>query len=102
MPVYNLNVEVKEMSPEIEKDLSQIGTIRGKIGYLKLYFLDVEVPIGTSLEIAAAYLKKIGEIEEKHYVTSVKEATEMEVLRNNRIALDVGIRLETEKLRTLK
>lgn len=100
MPVYHLNVKVKEMGPETEKKLSEFGKVIKGIAPLNLYFFDVEVPIGTPLEVAEAYGKLLSEIKNEPYVTDLKESVELESLSNNKIALDVGIQMELNRLKS--
>ena len=97
MPVYHLNIEVNKMGPEIEKKLSKFGKVIRGIEPLNLYFLDVEVPTGTTLEIVETYVKILSKIEKESYVTRVKEADEMEILSGNKIALDLGLKMTLEQ-----
>ena len=101
MPTYQLKVEVNEWGPKTEKSLSRFGEITEKNEPWGLYFLNARVQGNDSLETAERYVKLLSELEDEPYVNRVKESRNVKALSNNRIALDLGIKLELEKLKIL-
>jgi len=80
MPVFHLNVDVYEMGPEVEKELSKIGKITGKIEPIKTYFLQVEIKGNTPREIAKSYRNLLLDLVKRSYVSSVERSVELEKL----------------------